>query len=148
MMRKLNYLILAAALTGCASSSTTGSASTASTSSSAASNVRASSPDYITSIEVEGTSTTNAYDLIRRLRPRWLQSSAASSIGGGTVRGQMIVVVLDGQRIGGLETLRTIGTTGIKTLQYYDATRAATVVRDAGTDPIAGAIVITTTKIQ
>ena len=143
MMRKLNYLIFAAALTGCASSST-GTATT----SGAAAIVRNSNPDYITSIEVEGTATTNAYDLIRRLRPRWLQNSGASSIGGGTVRGQVIAVVLDGQRLGGLETLRTIGTSGIKTLQYYDATRAATVLRDAGSDPVAGAIVITTTKIQ
>jgi hypothetical protein len=143
MMRKLTYLIFAAALTGCASSGTPSPSSGA-----AASNVRSSSPDYITSIEVEGTATNNAYDLVRRLRPRWLQSSAAASIGGGMVKGQVIVVVLDGQRLGGIETLRSIGTSGIKTLQYYDATRAATVLRDPGNDPIAGAIVITTTKIQ
>jgi hypothetical protein len=144
MMRKLQYFILAAALTGCASA-TTENASPAATSRAA---VRNSNPDYITSIEVEGTATTNAYDLIRRIRPRWLQSSSASSIAGGTVRGQVIVVVLDGQRMGGIETLRSIGTSGIKTLQYYDATRAATILRDPGSDPIGGAIVITTTKIQ
>jgi hypothetical protein len=145
MMRKLSFLFLAAALTGCASGSAS---STATTSSASPAAVRSSNPDYITSIEVEGTAATNAYDLIRRLRPRWLQTSAASSIGGGTVKGQVIVVVLDGTRMGGVETLRSIGTSGIKTLQYYDAIRAATVLRDPGSDPVAGAIVITTTKIQ
>jgi hypothetical protein len=64
------------------------------------------------------------------------------------VKGQVIVVVLDGTRMGGIEALKSIGTTGIKTLQYYDAIRAATVLRDPGSDPVAGAIVITTTKIQ
>ena len=146
MMRKLNYLIFAAAVTGCASGSSGTAASTTGAAPAAA--VRTGNPDYITSIEVEGTATSNAYDLIRRLRPRWLQASAASSIGGGTVKNQIVVVVLDGTRMGGLETLRSIGTTGIKTLQYYDAIRAATVLRDPGSDPIAGAIVITTTKIQ
>jgi hypothetical protein len=55
---------------------------------------------------------------------------------------------LDDARIGDVQSLRTISTSGVATLRYYDAARAATVLRDPGSEPIAGAIVITTTKIQ
>lgn len=50
--------------------------------------------------------------------------------------------------MGDLAALRSISVTGIKTLQYYDAARAATVLRDPGSTPVAGAIVITTTRVQ
>lgn len=123
---------------GCASSGTTGNTTGA--------KITESSPDRITSAEVEATSgAQNAYDLIRRLRPRWLQaSSGASSIGGG-IRGSSILVYLDGNRLGTApDALRTLSTSGIKTLQFLDAVRAATVLREIGSESIAGAIVITT----
>ena len=105
-----------------------------------------SSPDYVTSIEIEGTTASNAYDLIARLRPRWLQPLPAGSL--RSVRSQVIVVLVDGVKIGGREGLRSVSATGIKTMQYYDATRASTVLHDVGSEPVAGAIVITTTQIQ
>ena len=131
-------LLTALAFAGCASSG--GAPSNSKT--------RTSSPDYVTSIEIEATQASNAYELISRLRPRWLQANTAGSIGGGAVRTQIIAVYLDGTRIGAKEGLRSISASGIKTMQYYDATRAATVLREVGSEPIAGAIVITTTRIQ
>jgi hypothetical protein len=105
-----------------------------------------SAPDYITSVEVAATPVANVYDLISRLRPTWLRTQPGSIR--GNTRNQVVVVYLDDTRIGDLQSLRTISTSGVATLRYYDATRAATVLRDPGSDPIAGAIVITTTKLQ
>ena len=109
--------------------------------------VRTSSSDYVTSMEIEATQAANAYELISRLRPRWLQTSAAGSLS-GSVRTQTIAVYLDGFRVGAKEGLRSISASGIKTMQYYDAARAATILHEVGSEPIAGAIVITTTRIQ
>jgi hypothetical protein len=122
------------AVSGCASSSTSTPRATE------------SSPDRVTSAEIEAvTGATTAYDLVRRLRPRWLQSGGApSSIAGGRISTQVLLVYLDGNRLGSVEALRSLTSSGIKTMQYYDAVRAATVLRDVGNEPISGAIVITT----
>jgi hypothetical protein len=108
-------------------------------------NVQSSSSDFVTSVEIAAVSATNAYDLINRLRPRWLRTQAPGSIGAG-VRSQVIAVYLDGVRLGGLDALRSLSTAGVVSMQYYDATRAATVLRDPGSEPIAGAIVIKTNR--
>jgi hypothetical protein len=108
-------------------------------------NVQSSSSDYVTSVEIAAVSATNAYDLINRLRPRWLRTQAPGSIGAG-VRSQVIAVYLDGVRLGGLDALRSVSTAGVVSMQYYDATRAATILRDPGSEPIAGAIVIKTNR--
>lgn len=125
-------LVLVALVWGCAPSTTTA-------------RPRAADPEHVTSAEIAATPATNAYDLINRLRPRWLQPQRVGSIAGGTIRTQVIAVYLDGARLGGLEALRSISSHGITSMRFYDATRAATVMRDPGSDPIAGAIVITTT---
>ncbi len=43
-----------------------------------------------------------------------------------------------------MESLTTLTASGIIGMQYLDAVRAATVLRDVGSEPIGGAIVITT----
>jgi len=128
-----------AAGTGCASSGTSGGTA----------KVHESSPDYVTSTEIEATSgAQNALDLVRRLRPRWLQGgTGAGSISGGSIRGQSLLVYLDGNRLGTApDALRTLTVSGIKSMRFYDATRAPTVLREIGSEPIAGAIVISTTQ--
>ena len=40
--------------------------------------VQNSSSDYVTSMEIAAVGATNAYDLINRLRPRWLRTTAPS----------------------------------------------------------------------
>jgi hypothetical protein len=107
---------------------------------------KTASPDYVTSAEIAATPASSAYDLIARLRPRWLKPLPAGSL--RSVRSQVIVVYVDGVKIGPTEGLRSISASSVTTMQYYDATRAATVVHDVGSEPIAGAIVITTTRVQ
>jgi hypothetical protein len=100
-------------------------------------------PDLITSTEISASGTTNAWDLINRLRPHWLRPQAVGSIGGAAYS-QVIVVYVDGQRFGDISSLRTLSVTGIRSLQWLDAARAATVLSEVGSDPIAGAIIIKT----
>jgi len=107
---------------------------------------KTSSPDYVTGIEIAATPALNAYDLIARLRPRWLKPLPAGSL--RSVRSQVILVYVDGVKIGPTDGLRSISAASVKTMQYYDAARAATVIHDVGSEPIAGAIVITTTQVQ
>lgn len=134
------FLLVATALLSACASTTSGTPTTRTP-------TRESAPDYITYVEVVATPVANVYDLINRLRPHWLRTQPAGSIRGNT-RNQVIAVYLDDARIGDLASLRTISTSGVQSLRFYDATRAATVLRNPGTDPIAGAIVISTTNIQ
>jgi hypothetical protein len=132
------HLLVAAVLLSACGTVSSGTSSRATT--------RESAPDYITSVEVAATPVANVHDLISRLRPHWLRTQTGSIR--GNTRSQVIAVYLDDTRIGDMLSLRTISTSGVATLRYYDAARAATVLRSPGPDPIAGAIVITTSKIQ
>jgi hypothetical protein len=99
--------------------------------------------DFITQADIATSGTSNAWDLINRLRPNWLKAQPIGSIGGGA-HTQVVAVYLDGQRFGDITSLRTLSTTGIRSAQWLDSARAATVMPDPGSDPIAGAIVIKT----
>ena len=105
-----------------------------------------SSPDYVTSIEIDKTSASNAYELISRLRPRWLSSTGGATKLGGGATTSVVAVYLDGFRIGVRENLRSISSAGIVSMRWYDGARAATILHEVGSEPIAGAIVITTKR--
>jgi len=112
--------------------------------SSQASRVTESSQDVLTSIEINATPVPTAFDLVSRLRPSWLRQGRTGSIGGGSVSSQVTLVYLDGQRLGGIEALKTLSASGITSMRYLDATRAATILHDPGSEAISGAIVIST----
>lgn len=137
-MAKAYFLVAAAFLSACASAPG-GTSNTRVTTHEAA-------PDYITSVEVASTPVANVYDLISRLRPHWFRTQTGSIR--NNTRSQVIAVYLDEVRLGDIQALRTVSTSGVESLRYYDATRAATVLRNPGSDPIAGAIVITTTNAR
>lgn len=130
--RQQAIVVATALLAACASSSTPRQSTAGATT------------DLVTAAEIEATPVQNAYDLVNRLRPRWLTMSGTrvGSISGGSVRRQIIVVYLDGTRLGGIESLRAVTASSLKSLRYYDATRAATVLRDSGPEQLAGAIVL------
>jgi hypothetical protein len=100
------------------------------------------SPDKITRSEIAASNVMNAYELIDRLRPDWFRGRGTASISGGRISSQVVLVYLDGHRLGDLTTLRTLSVSGIDSIQWLDATRAETVLSGVGSDPIAGAIVI------
>jgi hypothetical protein len=116
---------------------------TAACASSAGPRAPARSSDVISAEEITQSSAANAYDLITRLRPRWLQPArTTSSIGGGVVRQPVTLVYLDGSRLGGIEALRTLSLTNVRSVEWYDEQRAATRLRDVPNQPFNGAIVI------
>jgi hypothetical protein len=105
----------------------------------------AGSPDLITGAEIYGTSASNAYDVINRLRPQWLRTQRTGAMSAG-VRNQVIAVYVDGVRLGDLAVLRSVNAAGLESMEYLDAIKAATVLRDPANQSVAGAIVIKTIR--
>lgn len=98
--------------------------------------------DRITRSEIAASSAGNAYDMIERLRPNWLRVPSTGSLSG--MRNRIIVVYVDGQRLGDTQSLRSLSVIAIQSMQWLDATRAETVLHEVGSQPIAGAILIKT----
>jgi hypothetical protein len=53
-------------------------------------------------------------------------------------------VYLDGSKMGELDVLRSISSTGIKSMEWVSSTRAPIVFTDIGSDPVNGVISIKT----
>ena len=82
----------------------------------------------------------NAYDLIHRARPRWLQIRNERSLRLETA----VLVYQNDTRIGGVDILRNFPLDGISSIRYLDAAQAGS-LPGAGSAHIEGAIVIATT---
>ena len=93
-------------------------------------------PNLITAAEIEGQSPTNAYDLIRRLRPRWIRLSA----GDYSAHRDQVWVYLDGTRLGQLSELGRISSESIGEIRFVPGDEA---VQRWGWGYSAGAILIT-----
>ncbi len=76
------------------------------------------SANLITAEEIERASFTNLFDLVRALRPAWLQTRGPQSIQDPTA-GE-VVVYLDGTRLGGPEQLRMLPAADVASLQYLN----------------------------
>lgn len=90
---------------------------------------------------------SNAYDLIRSLRPAWLRTRGVASgqvTGngmGGVTDNAPIAVYVDGAKMGGPSVLRDIQADRIQELRYLSASDAT---MQYGTGNTAGAIQVTT----
>src|SRR5687768_4150262 len=62
-------------------------------------------PDLLTQAEIESVGVGNLYDVVSRLRPRWLSARGGSNFSGG---GGGIVVYQNQTRLGGPEVLRQL----------------------------------------
>lgn len=91
----------------------------------------------LTQAEIQGASASNAYELVRELRPAWLRVRGSKSIAQVTE----VSVFLDGMRLGGPDTLSGIRTSGIKEIRYLTAREAQT---RYGMDNTGGAIIVRT----
>jgi len=110
---------LAAAVAGCASSST---GSSGASQQASPTRTRGSS-DRITAEELATIDVQNALQAIQRLRPNFLQNrgGASSSITQGP---QDVVVYVDQTRMGGPSTLAQIPITDVKEIQHLSGTDA------------------------
>jgi hypothetical protein len=77
-------------------------------------------PDRISRAEIEEAGPSSTYDLIQKLRPIWLRKRGQTSF---TQEGD-VVVYLDGTRLGGRDSLRSVNTDFLESLEYLDARRA------------------------
>lgn len=80
--------------------------------------------DVIHTYEVEESTATNAYDMVRQLRPNWLRGRGSPNLRGGSPTLPMVYVGT--VRQGSVETLRAISTIAILEMRYVDATTATT----------------------
>ncbi len=94
-------------------------------------------PNLLTRNEIARAGTSNAYDLIQKLRPLWLRKRGEGSF----FQQSDIVIYLDGTRMGGPDSLKEINSTDIDSLRFLDA-RQATV--RFGSGHVHGAILVKT----
>ena len=75
----------------------------------------------ITREELASSSARDAFQAVQVLRPDWLRGRGAVTIQGSAPD---LLVYLDGQRIGGRNTLAQFPVIGIKEMRFYGATDA------------------------
>ena len=94
--------------------------------------------DVITSAEIEAANVSNLYQLVERLRPRWLDVRARQSFNANTS-----IVVYQGQSyLGGVDMLRQLGKDAAFTLKYLDGPTASATLPGLGMKQVEAAIVI------
>jgi hypothetical protein len=87
---------------------------------------------------------SNLYEVIDRLRPRWLQMRHTMSMGAGTAQ---IVVFMNNQYLGGPEQLRQFQPRDVLEVEYMDGPKAAATLRGYdSTLHVVGAIVMKTAQ--
>jgi hypothetical protein len=129
--------VIAVTLTGCASG---GSAAGTTPAPAARSN-----PDVITADELAKSTGQNAMEVIKELRPRFLQSRGATAPGAGAYSRQPLdpVVYVDERRLATFGELSLIGVSQISEIRHYNSSEATA---KWGTGHSAGAILILSKK--
>lgn len=116
-------LVAALLITACASSSSSG---------------PRQQSDLITAEEIASTNVSNLYQLIDRLRPRWLDVRSQQSFSSATE-----IVVFQGQTfLGGIDMLRQLGPDVANAIRYLDGPTASASLSGIGSRQVEGAIVI------
>jgi hypothetical protein len=102
-------------------------------------NAPGTDPNLLTSEQLREVDARNLYDVIERLRPRWL-----------TVRGgprsfgleTEIVVFQNEMYLGDVSTLRNLGADGVYTIRWLDGPTASATLPGMSSRHVSGAIVI------
>lgn len=133
----LSFAVLAVGLTGCASGGTSAGTTPAP--------AARSNPDVITADELAKSTGQNAMDVIKELRPRFLQSRGATAPGAGAYSRQPLdpVVYVDERRLATFAELSRIGVAQISEIRHYNSSEATA---KWGTGHSAGAILIVSKK--
>lgn len=94
--------------------------------------------NLITAEEIESVNASNLYEVVERLRPRWLDIRARRSFNSVTQ-----LVVFQGQTyLGGPDMLRQFGKDAAQSIRYLDGATASATLPGMGTRQLEGAIVI------
>jgi hypothetical protein len=111
------YLIALATVLACASQSGPNAP--------AGTNVARTDRNIISLAEIQSVPSASLYDLISKLRPHFLQSHGPMSLG-GTSASEYAAVYMDGRPYGDIGSLRSIVSTQVSEVRYFDANAAAT----------------------
>ena len=94
--------------------------------------------DLITAEEIQAANVSNLYQVVERLRPRWLDSRARQSF-----NSPQEIVVYQGQTfLGGVEMLREFGPDSAFAIRYLDGPTASATLPGIGMRQVEAAIVI------
>jgi hypothetical protein len=100
------------------------------------------SSDVVTHEEIAGVQVSNLYEVVERLRPRWLTLRGARSFGLGTG----VVVYQEQTYLGEADVLRQLGRETAESLQYMDGPTASASLPGLGSRHVQGAIIIRTRR--
>lgn len=101
-------------------------------------------PDMITREEIQTAEATNLYDVVRRLRPRWLNAERRSSTRSFGNVASGIVVYQNRSYLGNLDVLEEWSPEGVYSLEWMDGARASASLPGIGSRHVVGAIIIRT----
>ena len=93
----------------------------------------------ITRSQILDTHYATAYEVVEALRSNWMNDRGADSFSNPTV----VLVYLDGKRVGGTETLRTMSTASLQSIRHIDGVEASA---RWGLDHGKGVIYVSTTE--
>ena len=130
MRRQLRYIAMTSMLVAvgaCASSKSSGSQSVHRTG------------NAIDANDIASTAASNVYDAIQRLRPQWLTSTRIRRGGSG----DDLIVYLDSNRYGTMNSLRSLSIGGVQEVRYFSASEAT---NRYGTGHTGGAILVLMSK--
>lgn len=101
------------------------------------------SMNLLTYEEMVDAPASNVYEIVDRLRPRWLQVRGPVSLDGQS----RILVYLNQSYLGGPEVLREFDVDQVQQIRYLDGPRASGSLSGFPTDaPVAGAIIMETSS--
>jgi len=106
--------------------------------------VGSSSSPILTQEDMASVQGSNLYEVVDRLRPRWLQMRHTMSMGTGTAQ---IVVFMNNSYLGGPDQLRQFQPRDVLEVRYLDGPQAAAQLRGYdSTLHVVGAIVMVTAQ--
>jgi len=94
--------------------------------------------DRITGEDLGSVDVANLYEVVQRLRPRWLEVRRTA----GFEQDAAVLVFMDRTYLGGVDELRSLGPETAASLQYMGASQAQAELRAPGGMTMAAAIVI------
>jgi hypothetical protein len=80
--------------------------------------------NVISTAEIESVPSSNLYEMIEKLRPQFLRSRGPTSINTPGAN-EYAAVYMDGRSFGDIASLRSIVSTQVQEVRYYDAGGAA-----------------------
>jgi hypothetical protein len=81
--------------------------------------------NIISATEIQSVPSANLYDLISKLRPHFLRSRGPQSLSSGSTATEYATVYMDGRPYGDIASLRSIVSSQVSEVRYYDASSAA-----------------------